>query len=141
MIEHADRLKDGLLKHVETPGLQGDADGLLVLVIIQATQEHFVDNALQAWVDDLFLFILRQLSIFHPQLGVVVDAFGCSGHKIKRIQVVNLQHQSVNPHPHQKATVNKVKETKVIMFHHSPMMVSTYSESSVTLKRSPAPSA
>lgn len=72
----ADRFQDSLLKHVKAPGLQGDANGLLVLVIVKATQEHLVDNALKAGVDAFLLLILWQLSILYPQLGVMVDAFG-----------------------------------------------------------------
>lgn len=84
MIEDTDWFKDGLLKHVETPGLQGNANGLLVLVIIQATQEHLVDDSLQTRVNALFLLIFWHLSIFYTLLGVVVNAFGCIGKKKKK---------------------------------------------------------
>lgn len=72
----ADRLQDGLLKHVKAPGLQGDANGLLVLVIVKATQEHLVDNALKARINGFLLLVLWELGILDPQLGVVVNAFG-----------------------------------------------------------------
>lgn len=79
ILAKAYRLQDGLLEDVQTPGLQGDADGLLVLVVAQATQEHLVDDALQAGVDAAALLALLQLRVLHPLLGVVVDAFRCRG--------------------------------------------------------------
>lgn len=71
-----DRFEDGLLKDVQAPRLQGNADGLLVLVVAQAPHEHLVDDALEPWIDALLLLILGKLSILHPLLGVVVDTFG-----------------------------------------------------------------
>lgn len=71
-----DRFEDGFLKDVQAPRLQGNADGLLVLVVAQAPQEHLVDDALQPGVDALLLLILGKLSVLHALLGVVVDAFG-----------------------------------------------------------------
>ena len=45
-------------------------------MVVKATQEHLVDNALKSGVDAFLLLVLWQLGILHPQLGVVVDAFG-----------------------------------------------------------------
>lgn len=73
---NADRLQDGLLKHVKSSGFQGDADGLLVLVIVKATEEHLVDDALKTRVDAFLLLIFWQLSVLHAQLGVMINALG-----------------------------------------------------------------
>lgn len=78
------RLKDGFLKHVKSSGLQGDANGLLVHAIIQATLEHLVDNAFETWVNDFLLLIFWQFSILHPQLSVMVNALGYSSKKKKK---------------------------------------------------------
>ena len=74
-----DRFKDSLLEDVQAPSLQGNADGLLVLMVAQATQEHLVDDALQPGVDALLLLVLRKLGVLHPLLGVVINAFGYGG--------------------------------------------------------------
>lgn len=71
-----DRFQDRFLKHVKSSGLQGNANGLLVHAIIQATLEHLIDNALKTWVNAFLLLILRQFGILHPQLSVMVNAFG-----------------------------------------------------------------
>lgn len=73
---NADRLQDGLLKHVKSSGFQGDADGLLVLVIVKTTEEHLVDDALKTRVDAFLLLIFWQLSVLHAQLGVMINALG-----------------------------------------------------------------
>lgn len=73
---NADRLQDGLLKHVKSSGFQGDADSLLVLVIVKATEKHLVDDALKTRVDAFLLLIFWQFSVFHTQLGVMVNALG-----------------------------------------------------------------
>ena len=83
----ANRFQDGFLKHIKAPGLQGDANGLLVLVIIKATQKHLVDNPFEAGINAFLLLLLRQLGILDPQLGVVVNAFGCR-HKEKRVFIL-----------------------------------------------------
>lgn len=75
--EDADRFQNSFLKNVKTSSFQGNANGLLVLVIIKAAQEHLVDNPLKAGVDALLLLILWELGILHPQLGVMINAFGC----------------------------------------------------------------
>jgi hypothetical protein len=73
-----DRFEDGLLKDVQAPRLQGNADGLLVLVVAQAPLMflHLVDDALEPGINALLLLILGKLRILHPLLGVVVDTFG-----------------------------------------------------------------
>ena len=75
MFSTTDRFQDGFLENVQATRLQSDANGLLVLVVIQAPLEHFIYDSLQAGINGLLLLILWQLSVLHTQFGVVVNAF------------------------------------------------------------------
>ena len=73
------RAEDGLLKDVNTACLQGDADGLLVQLLLKAALKHPIHDLLQPGINHLL--VVSVIMVEDSLLGVRVNALGC---KVKK---------------------------------------------------------